>query len=161
MKRKRRPPYFEPQPGDPASLTIRVTRRVLFSDADPMGVLWHGRYPAFFEAAAAELHRSCGLGYLDFRDAGVQAPIVKLHIDYLSPAFLEDELTVAATLHWCDAARMDTEYAITKAGGVIIASGYTVQLFVNAATRAPLLTTPAFMEASRHAWRAGDFASLR
>ena len=159
--RKRRAPYFEPQPGAPAPLKTSVSRRVLFSDADPMGILWHGRFPAFFEAAASELHRACGLGYLDFHKAGVQAPIVQLHIDYISPAFLEEEVTVQATLHWNDAARIDTEYTILKADGRPVARGYTVQLFTSAPGVTPLFTTPAFVEASRQAWRAGQFAALQ
>jgi len=65
-KRRKNSFYFERRAEDPAPLSFEVKRRVLFSDADPMGVLWHGRYPAFFELAAAELHRACGLGYLLF-----------------------------------------------------------------------------------------------
>ena len=160
-KHRGRSPYFEPQPGNPSPLKMRVSRRVLFSDADPMGVLWHGRFPAFFEAAAAELHRACGLGYLDFHKAGVQAPIVQLHIDYITPAYLEDEVTVQAALHWNDAARIDTEYTILKADSRLVARGYTVQLFTSAPSGAPLFTLPAFVEASRQAWRDGQFAALQ
>jgi acyl-CoA thioester hydrolase len=134
---------------------------VLFSDADPMGILWHGRFPAFFEAAAAELHRACGLGYLDFHKAGIQAPIVHLHIDFISPAYLEEEVTVQATLHWNDAARIDTEYTILKADSRLVARGYTVQLFTSAPTGDPLFTPPAFVAASRQAWRDGQFAALQ
>jgi len=154
-------PYFERQPDAPAPLTIPISRRVLFSDADPMGILWHGRYPAFFESAAAELHRACGLGYLDYHQAGIQAPIVQLHIDYIASAYLEEEVTVQATLHWNDAARIDTEYAIVRANGDLVARGYTVQLFISAATGTPLLTPPAFVETSRQAWRDGHLAHLQ
>jgi len=160
-KHRRREPYFESQPGDPTPLTIRVSRRVLFSDADPMGVLWHGRYPAFFESAAAELHRTCGLGYLDFHNAGIQAPIVQLHVDYIAPARLEEEVTIQVSLHWNDAARIDTEYTILRKDGDLVARGYTVQLFTSALTAEPLLTPPAFVEASRRAWRSGRFAALQ
>lgn len=160
-KHRGRTPYFVAQPGDPAPLKTRISRRVLFSDADPMGVLWHGRFPAFFEAAAAELHRACGLGYLDFHKAGVQAPIVQLHIDYIAPAYLEDEVTVQAALHWNDAARIDTEYTILKADSRLVARGYTVQLFTSAPSGEPLFSLPAFVAASRQAWRAGQFADLQ
>lgn len=160
-KQRTRTPYFEPRPGDPAPLKIRVCRRVLFSDADPMGVLWHGRFPAFFEAAAAELHRACGLGYLDFQKAGIQAPIVQLHIDYIAPAYLEEVVTVEAALHWNDAARIDTEYTILRADSHPVARGFTVQLFTSAPSGAPLFITPAFVDASRQAWLGGQFAALQ
>ncbi|MFA7344881.1 MAG: acyl-CoA thioesterase [Terrimicrobiaceae bacterium] len=160
-KTRGREPFFERCPGDPAPLKMRVSRRVLFSDADPMGVLWHGRFPAFFETAAAELHRACGLGYLDFHKAGIRAPIVQLHVDYIAPAHLDDEVTVEAVLHWNEAARIDTEYTIFKAGPQIVARGHTVQLFTSAASGAPLFTPPSFVESSRQAWRGGQFTALQ
>ena len=160
-KRRKDGPYFERRAGDPSPLTICVKRRVLFSDADPMGILWHGRYPAFFEAAAGELHRACGLGYLDFQRAGIQAPIVQLHIDYVASVLLEEEVSIHASLVWNDAARIDTEFAIIKPDGRLAARGCTVQLFTEASTGAPLLTPPAFAECSREAWRTGKFANLQ
>jgi acyl-CoA thioester hydrolase len=160
-KQRMRVPCFTAQTGDPAPLKMCISRRVLFSDADPMGVLWHGRFPAFFEAAAAELHRACGLGYLDFHKAGVHAPIVQLHIDYIAPAHLEDELTVEASLHWNDAARMDTQYTIIKADSRHVATGYTVQLFTSAHDGQPLFTLPAFVQAFRQAWRSGRFHTFQ
>jgi len=153
--------YFERHAGDPAPLTVQVKRRVLFSDADPMGILWHGRYPAFFEAAAAELHRACGLGYLDFQNAGIRAPIIQLQIAYLNSIFLEEEVTIQGILVWNDAARIDTEYSIIKSNGQLASHGCTVQLFTEAESGAPLLTSPAFVEASRQAWRDGQFSSLQ
>ena len=160
-KRRKDGPYFERRESDPSPLTFQIKRRVLFSDADPRGILWHGRYPAFFESAAAELHRACGLGYLDFQQAGIRAPIVQLHVDYIASVFLEEEATIQATLVWNDAARIDTEYAIVKADGRLAARGCTIQLFTDAATGAPLITSPAFVETSRQDWRNGRFASLQ
>jgi len=160
-KRRKGEPYFARRTEDPAPLTFRIKRRTLFSDADPMGILWHGRYPAFFESAAAELHRACGLGYLDFQQANVYAPIVQLHIDYIASVLLDEEVMVEATLVWNDAARIDTEYAIVKPDGRIAARGFTVQLFTASATGIPLLAPPCFVEASRQAWRDGEFAYLQ
>ena len=159
--RRKDEPHFARRAGDPAPLTVRVKRRTLFSDADPMGILWHGRYPAFFESAAAELHHACGLGYLDYQREGVYAPIVQLHVDYLAPVLLEEEVTIAATLVWNDAARIDTEYVILKPDGRLAARGYTVQLFTSAATGLPLLAPPSFVALSRQSWRDGAFASLQ
>ena len=159
--RRKKEPYFVRHAEDPAPLTVRVKRRTLFSDADPMGILWHGRYPSFFEGAAAELHRACGLGYLDHQQAGVYSPIVQLHIDYIAPVLLEEEVTIEASLIWNDAARIDTEYAIFKSGGQLAARGYTVQLFTSSATGFPLLAPPAFVVASRQSWRDGVFAPMQ
>jgi acyl-CoA thioester hydrolase len=159
--RRKRGGFFDRQPADPAPLTFRLIRRVVFGDADPMGILWHGRYPAYFEAAAAELHRLCGLGYADFFSAEVRAPIARLKVDYLASAFLDEVITVAATLFWNEAARIDTEYLITKADGRIAARGCTVQLFTCAKSSELLLASPAILETCRRRWRSGEFAFLQ
>jgi len=160
-KNRKDAPYFQPQNEDPAPLVLRVTRRVVFSDADPMGVLWHGRYPAFFEMAAAELHRQCGLGYKDFHLARIAAPIVRLQADYLVPVFLDEEVTIQATLHWSEAARLNTEYAIIKPDGVTAAKGYTIQLFVCSKTLGMLIASPEIWTTCRRRWMAGEFAFLQ
>jgi acyl-CoA thioester hydrolase len=160
-RRRKRTTYFDREPAGPAPLSFRLTRRVVFSDADPMGVLWHGRYPAFFEAAAAELHRHCGLGYGDFHEAELRAPIAKLQVDYLVSAFLDEEVGIQATLVWNEAARMDTEYVITKADGRVAATGFTVQLFTCGRTSQLLLASPALLNRCRERWRAGEFDFLK
>ena len=160
-KRRKNAPYFERGSDDPSPLVLRMKRRVLFSDADPMGILWHGRYPAFFEIAAAELHRACGLGYADFNSAALRAPIAKLHIDYLASVFLDEEVTIQVSLFWNEAARLDTEYAIIKADGRLAARGFTIQLFTTAETGAPLLASPAMLNDCRRKWLAGELDSLQ
>jgi len=159
--RRNETPYFQRHPEDPAPLVYRVKRRVVFSDADPMGVLWHGRYPAFFETAAAELHRLCGLGYADFRAAALFGPIVRLQVDYLASALLDEEVTIQARLHWNEAARIDTEYAIIKPDGSTAAKGCTIQLFTCSKTRKMLLASPEILNTCRSRWQAGEFAFLK
>jgi acyl-CoA thioester hydrolase len=159
-KRRKDAPYFSRSAGDPAPLVHRVKRRVVFSDADPMGVLWHGRYPAFFETAAAELHRLCGLGYADFHNAALLAPIVRLQVDYLLTVPLDEEVTIEAALHWNEAARIDTAYAIIKPDGRTAARGFTIQLFTPR-TGELLLASPEIWNTCRRRWMAGEFAFLQ
>ena len=160
-KNRNHTPYVQRRPEDPSPLVHRVKRRVVFSDADPMGVLWHGRYPAFFETAAAELHRQCGLGYADFRDAAILAPIVQLKVDYLVSVYLDEEVLIEAALHWNEAARIDTEYAIIKPDGRIAAKGCTIQLFTCQKTAEMLVASPEIWTSCRRRWSAGEFAFLQ
>jgi len=48
MRRRRKGGYFPIEPGSPTPLVARVSRRIRFSDVDPMGVLWYGRYAYLF-----------------------------------------------------------------------------------------------------------------
>src|ERR1035441_5353283 len=100
LPRRRRGGYFPVQAGVPAPLVVRVKRRVQFGDVDPMGVLWHGRYAAFFEEANEALCRLFGMSYADFRRERLMAPIVQFHVDYFASALLGEEVLATGRMLW-------------------------------------------------------------
>ena len=124
-----------------------------------MAVVWHGRYSQYCEEAYAELTRSCGISYQDFFKANLRAPVVQVHIDYFESLMLEEEFIVTARLVWCEGARMNVEYAITKISGTIAATGYTVHMFTDPAG-VPLLIVPPLIATLRQRWQRGEFACL-
>ena len=149
--------YFERLPGTPEPIVVEVKHRVSFSETDPMAIVWHGRYPLFFEAASEELGRHCGLSYKDFFEAGLRAPIVELHIDYFKSLFLDEEFLIRASLVWHEGARMNTEFQLVKQDGSIATSGYTVQLFTDQSTGAACIISPELIDRVRRRWKAGEF----
>ena len=161
MMRRRDSRFFERVAGAPAPLTARIHRRVGFNEVDLMRIVWHGRYAVYFEDASAELRRQCGLSYKDFFEAGLQAPIVQFHIEYLQPLQLDEEFEVRATMVWSDAARLNTEYQVIRSGGALAAVGHTVQLFTDAGTGETCIASPLLLERVRERWRAGEFRSLQ
>jgi acyl-CoA thioester hydrolase len=161
MTRRGRTSCFPRREGDPAPLCATVSRRVGFSDTDPMGIVWFGRYPLFFEVAAEELGLRCGLSYADFFAAGLRGPIVKLDIDYLRPMRLGDEVKVTARLLWDEAAKLITEFAIELPDGTVAATGYTIQIFTEADSMDPLWVSPPMLEKCHERWKAGDFSCLQ
>jgi acyl-CoA thioester hydrolase len=154
--RRRRNGYFEKIKGAPEPVSVSVKRRIGFSEADVMGIAWHGRFPVFFEEAAAELGRRCGLSYKDFYDANLRAPIVQIHIDYYRPLMLDEKFSISASLIWNDGARLNTEYAIVKNDGMLSATGYTIQMFTDASTGEVLIASPELLERCRKRWKAGE-----
>lgn len=154
---RRRKSYFQQVAGAPAPVTVEIKRRVRFNEADPMAIMWHGRYPLVFEEAAEELGRRCGLSYADYYEAGLRGPIVSLHVDYFQSLFLAEEYTVRATLCWSEGARINTEFHIFKQDGTLATAAYTVQLFTDHLTGEPCLTAPAMLERCRQRWLAGEF----
>ncbi len=155
--RRRQKQYFERMPGSPEPVRVEVRHRVHFNEADPMAIMWHGRYPLLFEEASEELGRRCGMSYKDFFEAGLRAPIVELHIDYFQPLFLDEEFTVRASLIWHEGARLNTEFQVIKQDGTLATSGYTVQLFTDHKTGKPAILSPAMLERCRDRWRTGEF----
>jgi len=157
--RRKKNGYFERVEGMPEPVSVSVKRRVHFSEADVLGIAWHGRYPVFFEDAAAELGRRCGLSYMNFYAANLRAPIVQLHIDFFQPLQLDEEFTVTAALIWNEGARLNTEYSIFKNDGSTAATGYTVQMFTDGLSGEVLITSPELLEKCRKMWRSGELKS--
>lgn len=152
--RRKKGNYFRCEKGDPAPLSVRLRRRVSFGEADPMGVLWHGRYAHYFEQANEELGRRCGMSYEDFRREKLRAPVVQFHVDYFASPVPGEEVTVVGRMVWNEGARMNLEYEILKDDGTLAASGYTVQMFV-AETGRPMLASPEILERCRERWVSG------
>jgi acyl-CoA thioester hydrolase len=159
--RRRKRGYFGQPDEAPAPLVVRLKRRVSFHEADVMGIAWHGRYAAFFEEGSAELGRRCGLSYEAFAEANLRAPIVQLHIDYHLPLALDEEFTVEVSGIWSEGARLNTEFAAIKSDGSPAATGYTVQMLVDARSGETCLTSPQLLEECRKRWRAGELSFLQ
>ena len=118
---------------------------IRFSDTDAMGVVWHGNYLRFMEDAREAFGVKYGLTYLSMYHNGYFTPIVKSDIDYKSPLNYGDKAKVIATLIQSPAAKIIFEYEIVDLKtGKICAVGKTVQIFLNASTRALELNKPAF-----------------
>jgi len=156
--RRKKNGYFESIAEMPGPLTIYIKRRVKFSEADVMGIAWHGRYPEYFEEGSAELGRRYDLSYKDFYEAQLRAPIVQLHIDHFKPLFLDEEFTIKASMIWNEGARLNIEYSLIKEGGDIAATGYTVQMFINEVSGEVLIVSPEILGKCRQRWKAGEFS---
>jgi acyl-CoA thioester hydrolase len=126
-----------------------------------MGIVWFGRYPIYCEEGAAELTRRCGLSFADFHASGLRAPIAEYHVDYLAPLRLDEAFTIVATLVWDDGARLNTEYELVRADGVVAARAHTVQVFTRAADNQVCLVSPPLLERCRQRWRSGEFRDLQ
>ena len=154
---RKKEPYFKRIEGAPGPLVVEVRRQVRFSEVDPLAIVWHGRYPSYFEEGSEELGRLCGLSYKDFYEAGLRAPIVKLHMDYFRPLHFTEGFTIRAALIWDTASRLNTEYYLLKDDGSIATSGYTVQVFTYATTGEVCIVSPEILERCRDRWKAGEF----
>jgi len=147
--------YFNRKATDPEPLRAKVSRRVRFEETDPLGIVWHGRYPGYFEDARVALGERYGVGYLDFYNNGVVAPIKKMHLDYYRPLRLMENFTIEAILHWSDATRVNYEFIIRDSEDIVATTGYSVQVFLNKANDL-LLVPPPFFREFREKWKAGE-----
>lgn len=118
-------------PPNPLPLIKSVRRKVRFEEVDVMGVVWHGRYPSYFEDARLALCEDYGIGYMDFYRNGYAAPLVSMQVDYHAPLRFNQTCRIEARLIYTGAAKLNIEYRINDEQGVLTSSGATIQLVVD------------------------------
>jgi acyl-CoA thioester hydrolase len=71
--------------------------RTYYEDTDAAGVVYHANYLKFFERARTEYFRERGLSVSELAAAGFVFPVVRMEIDFNSPARHDDLLSVETT----------------------------------------------------------------
>lgn len=150
-------PYFPTGEGAPPPLKVSVERKVRFEEVDPLNIVWHGRYPGYFEDARVALGEKYGLGYLDFYRDGILTPIKKLHVDYFRPLSFPEPFTIEGLLHYTPAARLNFEFVIRNASGEVTTTGYTVQMLLDVKQEI-MLVPPPFLARFLERWEKGELS---
>ena len=68
--------------------------RVLYSDTDAYGVVWHGSYTKWFEAARVELVEKLGLELETLEKNNILFPVIELNIRYKSSAKMNERIII-------------------------------------------------------------------
>jgi acyl-CoA thioester hydrolase len=135
-------------------LSSKTEIAVRFNEADPLGVVWHGHYLRFFEDGREGFGKEFGITYLDFYHAGLAVPVVSFHCDYKRPLRYGDTMIVHTIYLPQPAAKLQFRYEIFKTGQKdIIATGSSMQVFVDTKSFDLHLTMPSFFEAWRTKWK--------
>ena len=81
----------------PPPNAFEVKDRIRWSDSDPMGIVYYGAYLRLMGVAESEMGRVCGLPVDVLRfERGVWIPRKALHLEFHSPAALEEEVIIQA-----------------------------------------------------------------
>lgn len=130
------------------SLTERTEVKVRFNEADPLGIVWHGHYIRYFEDGREAFGNKYGIGYLDFYNMGYVVPVVKVECDYKRSLRYGDSLVVETTYVPCEAAKLRFEYKLyNTSNGQLVATGFSIQVFLDKEQSLLQLTNPPFFEA--------------
>ncbi len=123
-------------------IKAEVIVEVNFHDLDPLNIVWHGRYPKYFEIARTELFCLFGYDIPDMKESGYMWPIVDLHIKYIRPAVYRQKLKVSAELvEWEN--RIKVKYEIHDAEtGDRLTKGHSVQVAVVGGTKELCFVSP-------------------
>jgi acyl-CoA thioester hydrolase len=136
-------------------LTHEITHRIAYYETDAMGYVHHSNYVRLFERARTEMMRRLGYTYAAMEASGIMMPFIDVSCRYHSPGRYDDLLTVKAIIKEMPVTRMHIDYEVHNEAGVLICSGHTTLVFVNALTRRPTRAPEAFVNAL-----AGKFAHI-
>ena len=129
---------------------------VRFSEVDSLRIVWHGHYVQYFEEARQAFGLKYDLGYLQVHEQGYTIPIVKLNIDYKRSLRFGDHAVVEARFVPNPAAKIIFHYTIKKkTTGEVIATGETIQVFLDGNAELSLIT-PLFFEEWKKKWQQTD-----
>ena len=122
---------------------FRLTERVRWADVDLVGIMRFSAVTRFVELAEQELLRAAGLPYqVIFDQPEIWMPRQHLAIEYLSPARIDDELTVQAYVSRLGESSLTLHCDLRQADGRLVAGAtmVVVCVTVEAFTKRPLPT---------------------
>ena len=120
--------------------------RVRYGETDQMGYCYYGNYASYFEVGRVEALRSLGMSYKSLEDDGVMLPVSHFEVDYIRPAYYDDELAVTTAITEVKGARLFFEYEIRNEAEELIASAKTTLVFVAKETMRPIPPPQAFLD---------------
>ena len=136
------------------SLTDQTQIEVRFNEADPLGIVWHGHYLRYFEDGRESFGKKYGVTYLDFYHQGFAVPVVSVQCDYKKPLRYGETVIIETAFINSPAAKMKFEYRIFDADmKSLVATGSSLQVFVDVKTFELHLTMPSFFEAWKKKWK--------
>jgi acyl-CoA thioester hydrolase len=111
---------------------------VRFAETDAMGVVHHGRYLPYLEAARVEYLRHLGHPYTAWREDGIDAAVLEVFVRYRQALRFDDVVDVHVRLATVARTTFQMAYLLTR-DEVPVATGVTVHGAVTADGRATRL----------------------
>ena len=97
-----------------------LTLRVYYEDTDAGGIVYHAAYLRFAERGRTEFVRKLGIDQQQLRaETGLGFVVTSLTIDYLKPAFLDDNLTITTEIARIRPASMNFKQTVARESQII------------------------------------------
>jgi len=97
-----------------------LTLRVYYEDTDAGGIVYHAAYLRFAERGRTEFVRKLGIDQQKLRvETGSGFVVTSLTIDYLKPAFLDDNLTITTEIDRIRSASVNFKQTVARESQII------------------------------------------
>lgn len=130
----------------PNSLSFTEKIRVRFNETDPLGIVWHGYYIAYFEEGREAFGRHYGISYLEIQKQGYTTPIVKSVCEHKLPLRYGEVATIETTFVNTPAAKMIFHYKILNENNQVVCTGETIQVFLDLENNLTLNNPPFYQD---------------
>ncbi len=109
--------------------------RVLYSDTDSYGVVWHGSYTKWFEAARVGLVEKLGLELETLEKANILFPVVEMNIRYKSSAKMNERIIIKTQITEIKPVSITFEHNVyEKNTGILRVTAHTTIVVINSET---------------------------
>lgn len=108
----------------PETATSTATLVVRFRETDLMGIVHHGNYLTYFEAARVTYLKRRGVAYDAWIARGIHLAVAEAQVKYKRPAKFDDELAIDTRI--TEITRVTVTYAyVVRRGEEVLAEGET------------------------------------
>jgi acyl-CoA thioester hydrolase len=107
-----------------------IELRVRYQETDPMGLLHHANYFAYFEIGRTELLRASGGNYRKMEEQGLLVVVVKAECRFRRPARYDDLLRLRTTIVRVTTAKIEHQYELFR-GDDCLAIGHVTLAVVD------------------------------
>jgi len=105
---------------------------IRFSEVDAMQVVWHGSYMLYFEDAREAFGKQWGLGYDEYIENRIFAPVVDINFQYKKAIKYGDRPVIEIVYRPTEAAKIIFDYRIyNPEDGSEYTIGRSVQVFMD------------------------------
>lgn len=109
--------------------------RVLYSDTDSYGVVWHGSYTKWFEAARVGLVEQLGFELETLENNNILFPVVEMNIRYKSSAKMNERIIIKTHIKEVKPVSITFEHNVyEKATEVLRVNAQTTIVVINSQT---------------------------
>ena len=109
--------------------------RVLYSDTDAYGVVWHGAYTKWFEAGRVGFVEQLGLPLEKLESDDILFPVVELNIRYKSSARMNERIVISTKIHELKPLSVTFEHKVfEKNTNTLRVTAYSTIVVTNAKT---------------------------
>ncbi|RLE20547.1 MAG: acyl-CoA thioesterase [Actinobacteria bacterium] len=97
----------------PADYDFAQSIRVRFVETDAMGIVHHSNYLAYFEEARVAYLRHIGHPFTEWRNEGLESPVLESFVQYRKPLEFDEEIKVHVSLAEITRATFQMGYLVT------------------------------------------------